>query len=267
MLSLQSVNQPTTYKVNKLMIRIITLIAIALLMVVTAKAQVFNGSFEIASCPTLIAQSPAGWQNVRCDIDLISGCVPSGQADYSNVGTPCNWFGCQQPQNGQNYIAICLGSTQPEVREWVRGEIEPMVKDSVYLVQFYYSRADRYQMACNNMGVYFGTIPYQNPYLIDYSGIDYSKVIYSRETVSDTANWILFSQYYFAKGGETVINLGNFFPDYLTKYVNYGSEFPYAYYYIDNLSVTRVMATDIKEYQVLKPKPIINFNLLGQITK
>jgi hypothetical protein len=232
----------------------------------TIKAQVYNGSFEVASCPNFIAQKADGWVNVRCDSDLISRCDSSRSVDYSDVGVPCNWFGCQQPQQGDNYIALCLGAVDNDVREWVRGEIEPMVKDSVYLVQFYYSRSDRYQLASNNIGAYFGDIGYQFSFYTDYSIIDYSKVLTERNMLVDTSTWALFSQYYIAKGGETTITLGNFYPDYDTKYEYYGNDldYQYAYYYIDNVSVTHVVATGIKEIQVIKPKVKINYNILGQ---
>jgi OOP family OmpA-OmpF porin len=230
-------------------------------------AQVYNGSFEVATCPDFIGNKADGWHNVRCDSDLISSCDSSRSIDYSDVGVPCNWFGCQQPQQGDNYIALCLGAIDNDIREWVKGEIEPMVKDSVYLVQFYYSRSDKYQLAANNIGCYFGDMQPQYSFYTDYSVIDYSKVIAERNMLVDTSTWVLFSQYYIAKGGEQNITLGNFYPDYETKYESYESyesQFNYAYYYIDNVSVTKVMATSVKELPLIKPKPIINFNLLGQ---
>ena len=233
----------------------------------TTNAQVYNGSFEVATCPDFIGNKADGWHNVRCDSDLISSCDSSRSIDYSDVGVPCNWFGCQQPKQGGNYIALCLGAVNNDIREWVKGEIEPMVKDSVYLVQFYYSRSDKYQLAANNIGCYLGDMQPQYSFYTDYSVIDYSKVIAERNMLVDTSAWVLFSQYYIAKGGEQNITLGNFYPDYETKYESYESyesQFNYAYYYIDNVSVTKVMATSVKEYPVIKPKPIINFNLLGQ---
>jgi hypothetical protein len=239
---------------------------ILILVSFAVNAQVYNGSFEVATCPDFIGNKADGWHNVRCDSDLISSCDTSRSIDYSDVGVPCNWFGCQQPQEGGNYIALCLGAVDNDIREWVKGEIEPMVKDSVYLVQFYYSRSDKYQLAANNIGCYFGDMQPQYSFYTNYSVIDYSKVITERNMLVDTSTWALFSQYYISKGGEQNITLGNFYPDYDTKYEYYGtdSEFHYAYYYIDNVSVDKVLATSVKEYPVIKPKPVINFNLLGQ---
>ena len=223
-----------------LLIITVTFLVIMCAMCLKAKAQVINGSFENASCPTLIAQQPDNWVNVRCDVDLISGCVESGQADYSNVGTPCNWFGCQQPQEGNNYIAICLASCESETREWVKGEIEPLQAGRMYKISFYYSKADRYGLVSNNIGVYFGHLDYQFPYVTDYSQIDYSKVVSTFETNVDSTSWTLFEGYYVAAGGENEIVLGNFYPDSETKIEHigyYSHEWHYAYYYIDNVQL------------------------------
>jgi hypothetical protein len=212
----------------------------------TAKAQVINGSFEQGSCPTFIANLPDNWVNIRFDANLISGCVESGQTGYTNVGTPCNYFGCQEPQDGNNYIAISLGSQQPEIREWIRGEIEPLAKDSLYRVTFWYSKSDRYSMSSNNIGAYFGNVPYQS--ITDYSIFDYSKVVSESSSYCDTVNWIFFDRLYYAEGGESNIYLGNFFPDAQTKLEEcYQSNLNEAYYYIDNVQIEKVNWVGVTE--------------------
>lgn len=258
-------NQQIIYKVSKRNTGYCLIVLAAILLMVKAKAQVYNGSFEVASCPDFIGNLPDGWHNVRNDADLLSTCDISDTSDFSCVGVPCNWFGCQQPQDGNNYISLCLGG-ENNTREWIKGGIEPMLKDEVYLITFYYSRSDRYNLAVNNIGCYFGDLTYQFSYFTDFGVIDNSKLIYQQYMLVDTANWYLFSQYYVAKGGENSITIGNFYSDAFTKYENYGtdSEFDYAYYYIDNVKVERVVTTDINELPVIKPKPKINYNVLGQ---
>ena len=248
----------------------ILLIAFALLtlLVCNLKAQVTNGSFEQGPCPDLISTLPDSWYNTRNDIDLISGCGINGQTDYSNAGSPLNWFGYQQAQDGSNYIAICMGAEQPEVREWPKTDIDPLIKDSIYRVSFYISRADRYNLAVNSIGVYFGALPYQNPYFVDYSQIDYSKIATFWHMVIDTVAWERIELYYIAQGGENSLTIGNFYPDNLCKYEQLGNgnaEFNYAYYYIDNITIDRMQANTLPE-QYTKPKQVLyTCNYMGQI--
>lgn len=244
---------------------IITCLTMLMLSIYSQAQVVVNGSFEQGPCPNFIGMLPDNWSNVYFDADLISACDTSEQSSYNDVGVPCNWFGCQYPKDGSNYLALCLGSEVPEVREWVRGNLTaPLVKDSLYRVTFWYTRADRYSMGSNNIGAYFGHITYQNPYQLDYSVIDYNKLVYEPSFFCDTTNWILFDQIYFAGGGETNIYIGNFFPDAKSKIQEcYPTDLHYAYYYIDDVKIERILWVGLANDNPNKPKIVAIYDVLG----
>jgi len=236
-----------------------------IILTLSSQAQVVNGSFEQGPCPNLIGLLPDNWSNVYFDADLISSCDTSEQSSYNDVGVPCNWFGCQYPKDGSNYLALCLGSEEPELREWVRGNLDtPLIKDSLYRVTFWYTRADRYSMGSNNIGAYFGHISYQNPYQLDYSVIDYNKLVYESSFYCDTTNWILFDQIYLAGGGETRIYIGNFFPDAQSKIEECSpSDLNCAYYFIDDVKIEGMTWVGLINDNPDRPKIVGIYDLFG----
>jgi hypothetical protein len=100
------------------------------------------------------------------------------------------------------------------------------------------SRADDVNFATNGIGAYFSdTIIYSNNYLVlpfqpqinNISGV-----------ITDTVSWTLVSGEYTATGGENYLTIGNFNNDSNTvdTLTHFNSSFPFAYFYIDDVSLT-----------------------------
>lgn len=232
------------------------------------QGQVVNGSFEQGPCPNSFEDLPDNWEIVSLTPDLISRC-----ASYYNVGVDCNYFGCQEPKDGDNYISLCLGSVEkPELREMIRGRLStPLKKDSLYIVSFWYSKSDNYTYGVNNIGIYFDFYALQELFEVDYLSIDYDKVIFNQKVNCDSLNWSLFIQPYIAKGGEEYICIGNFLPDsYATFQECYiiedtAKEFrTKAYYYIDDVKIEPALSLGIGINNPYQPHIIGIYDLLGE---
>jgi gliding motility-associated-like protein len=76
----------------------------------------------------------------------------------------------------------------------------------------------------------------------------------SNEMLNDTANWTALTFYYQAQGGEEYIYIGNFNDDNNTSYqtFNANGSVDAAYYYIDDVSLVRVIARDAAINQIEK---------------
>ncbi|MDO8970315.1 MAG: hypothetical protein Q7U74_06480, partial [Saprospiraceae bacterium] len=101
------------------------------------------------------------WVSPVSSGDYLTSCY----VQISGLSTPTNGLGFQMPKHGNAYVgigsAVIAPFPYPEVlyREYVEGTLSaPLERDSVYLVEFFVSRADRYEnsnSATDRMGAYF----------------------------------------------------------------------------------------------------------------
>lgn len=241
----------------------ISLLSLAIGLVATAQDQnlVENGSFE--QIEGKIKREGAisvavGWMSpTKASADLFAGKVKDG------LGTPSNFVGYEDPQDGENYVGIRVFSyNDKEPRQYISTKLKlPLRKDAMYCVKFYVNLAEGSKYACNNIGVNFSKKQYN---------IDENKSIMTTTDVMHKDNpvfngyfgWEEVCATYVAEGGEKFLTIGNFFSNgdtqnqRLKKVKDFtGTSVMSAYYFIDNISVTMIDSEDecdcmIKDHEV-----------------
>lgn len=163
--------------------------------------------------------------------------MTTGAGDYyhkkgkGNGSAPRNTFGRQKPHSGDAYGGMCIRKKFIEYLETKL--IDSLEKDREYLVEFYFSRAERSFGAIKEIGVLF----------TDKMGIGFTGLgIPQKPSIEMVKNsgfrkkmkWMKFSSVYKAKGGESVIILGYFNYNTSKKFKGY------SHYYVDDVSVTLI---------------------------
>ncbi len=115
-----------------------------------------------------------------------------------------------------------------------------MIKDTVYCVSFFVSRADRITHAINSIGAYFTT---SAPTMTNVYISATPQVINQNGFITDTIVWTEIKGCFTAQGGEQYVTIGNFNSNANTDTLFVGAINPisnapgYAYYYIDSVSL------------------------------
>ena len=188
-----------------------------------------------------------------------------GTPDYFNsctkiqVGVPQNFMGKCMPKDGKAYAGIIVlldpspkrdKKSQIDYREYLQTRFtEPLTKNKMYDVQFYFAVAPYSTFSINRLGVYLSEKK--------ISKRRSTKILHYRPQVScdsssifeETAQWVSVSGTFRAKGGEQYMTIGNFYDDLNTTYKPMNLEGmgtilqarihsdQIAYFYIDNVSV------------------------------
>jgi gliding motility-associated-like protein len=226
-----------------------------------AQNLVINPSFEtITACPAGPGEldKAAPWRDPYLNLvgdtcsssDLYNVCSPLGGF---GVGVPANILGNEPANTGSGYAGIilyegfaltgCQSLFGSGWREYVEGTLTtPLVAGETYCVSFYISLADNVKFATRHIGVYF------SPTLVDIncatvgaaSHLPFTpQLVYGGPEITITNGWQRLQWDYTAAGGEQYIIIGNFNDDAGTTYIcaNEPAFNPYAYYYIDDVSV------------------------------
>lgn len=243
------------------------------MLITNAQNLVVNPSFETyAPCPTGPSEliNAANWHDPYLNIvgdtcstsDLYNACNTFGSF---GVDVPVNIMGNQPARTGSGYAGIIiyegmslapgdcnsLGGTG--WREYLSGELtSPMSAGQQYCVSFWVSLADTVKWGSNNFGVYLSTTPLaincgsvgSNSDLSSY-GIT-PQLVYAGAPILNTTGWTKLQWTYTAVGGEQYITLGNFYGNSSTNYVcsNVNAMNPYAYYFVDDVSVVSGVCCD-----------------------
>ena len=170
-------------------------------------------------------------------------------AKGTEIGVPDNIYGKEEPSDGDNYAGIIAYSYRgKDPRTYVSRDLkEKLKKGARYCVSYKVSLADLSKYAVDNLGAYLS----KNP--IEVEGKK-DIVLGKREPFVKIANNKVFEKRYSwetmcaefeAQGGEKYITIGNFDETIDTKEKKLrkkkdfnGAQIPYAYYYIDEVSVT-----------------------------
>ncbi|OFY94807.1 MAG: hypothetical protein A3K10_11620 [Bacteroidetes bacterium RIFCSPLOWO2_12_FULL_31_6] len=163
---------------------------------------------------------------------------------------PRFFWGSQEPYSGEGFagVSVFINSTNQTdgVREYIQLELkDSLVKGSVYRFEMYLSLADKWNIAINNLGVYFS-----NEFLLLKTDgvIPVKPDIISPEFFSNKSDWDKYLGDYIAKGGEKYIIIGNFNEkkDVQIKIIDTGPTTDnYVYYFIDNVSL--ILNTNLSE--------------------
>ena len=112
---------------------------------------VINPDFESSSdCPRFgesILSVPGWHRSQTYSADYFHTCVEPTQR--FNLGVPGNMFGYQQPRSGNAYAGVSFNNEALVARLH-----RPMVKDSVYKVEFFVSLADSSDVGTRFLGMY-----------------------------------------------------------------------------------------------------------------
>lgn len=208
----------------------------SLLLSLQAKGQnlLLNPSFEEpVSCP------PPYWEyggigTVHHAKHWIS---PVSSGDYftpcyvpiSSLDIPTNLAGTQIAKDGEAYVgfssAVVAPPPYPEglYREYIEGTLSaPLERDSVYLVEFFVSRADRFNVsncATDRIGAYFHKdftplVELPNPsFIVQQAFIDAKPQVENPlgRFLADSVEWMRVCGYFRAEGGEQYVTFGNFY--------------------------------------------------------
>ena len=210
-----------------------------------------NPSFERnRACPRYneSIRHVLGWERSHIfSADYFHYCVSPSQ--YMNLGMPRNMFGYQYARTGDAYAGISF------CNEVLTARLNrPLVKDSIYKVEFFVSLADSSNVATRYMGMYISQreVRYvqDNWELISQFILEEPPQIQNPRNryLDDKENWTSISGLYTAKGGEQFIAIGGFYPyhDSLVSVIRTrralrnvyrGWERHMGYYYVDDVSV------------------------------
>lgn len=225
---------------------------------IQAQNLVVNPSFEqtASNCGNFGGEGfrsdlDATWNNANSNVPGDSCSSPDLFAPCNTVfgisvtGVPNNELGWQQPRTGDRYVGLITYSLGSNYREYIQGRTSaPLVAGQQYCVSMFVSKGDKVPYATNNMGVYFSNNEYLRDACVDGSLIPVTPHLnYTCSPITDTLNWVRLQWNYVATGGEQFFVIGNFFTNANTIIQNTGpsSLNPYAYYYIDDVSI---VATD-----------------------
>ena len=205
--------------------------------------QVLNYSFEEYNhCPNLPGQISLATYWFQPDISGSSSDYHH-QCDTNFVSVPNNFVDFQYTRTGMAYAGIGLYSGNfNNSREYIEGTLKtPLIAGQHYCVEFYVSHTVSAwgTHSIDAIGAYFSndSLFYDN-YNAD-KVLPYQPQVENKKgnVITDTLNWVLISGKFIAQGGERFITIGNFQVDSNTVADSYGTP-GYAYYYIDDVSVT-----------------------------
>lgn len=199
---------------------------------------VLNGGFEdTVHCPTGAVISNAKY---------FSSPTSQGTPDYfnacadisTNYSVPFNGFGFQHAHSGNAYAGIVAYGYGGNYREYIQVPLINTLEDNqVYLVKYYVSLGNFSPICHNNLGFTFS----KDFISENGAGILNQTDSYSCKTViKDTLSWTELSWYYTSNGNEKYLIIGNFKADYQTDTLANISSTSDPYYFIDDISVTKI---------------------------
>lgn len=152
-------------------------------------------------------------------------------------------LGYQYSHTGTRHVGIITHEPLSEYREYIQGKTSsPLSAGQPYCVSMYVSLADYVAYATNNIGVYFSNTQYMRDACTAGSPIYVTPQLnYDCSAITDVSeNWVRLQWDYVAAGGEQYFVIGNFFNNAGTIITATGQPAfpnPYAYYYIDDVSI------------------------------
>lgn len=222
-----------------------------------------NGGFEeITACPGLYAQSVAElrvshWTTAGLGTPDYFHACSEGEADV-----PYNWAGVSDAFEGSGYGGLFLWmNDDKDYREYFQTMLQfPLVKDSSYSITFRYKLSSYSKYAVDRIGV---LLTQQLPKIRHDKVLKIAPtfhIIQDSALTENTGTWELAQAEFKAKGGETMLILGNFFSNADTKRYKIISRpvsepmlAEASYYYIDAVAVTPKYPAETMESPPVEP--------------
>ncbi len=194
-----------------------------------------NASFEILdSCNITLSGGiyygnyPSWNSPTDGTADGFNNCTPN-----LSFSMPSNGFGFQYPHSGNGYAGGAFYAMN--FREFLQVRLDTsLIANQQYCASVYVSLANRSQLPCNNIGMYFSSAL---TYIPTTSYLNFVPQINDTNIVSDTSGWTLIYGHFTATGGERYLIIGNFYSDSLTDTLHMNGNFPGAYYFLDDVNV------------------------------
>ncbi|MEM8894606.1 MAG: OmpA family protein [Bacteroidota bacterium] len=207
------------------------LLCISVDLSVNGQNLVANHSFEdVRLCPTTLDQLRftrywIGSGTADPSPDLFNRCAEAGM-----MGVPYNYFGNQEPKTGDGYAGLISYLKSKSGKSWklkanhreflVTNLLKPLDKDKEYYLEVSVSLAENCEFAIGN----FGMLLSKNAPPIDWMPIEmaYFKPQITNDPsvfLDKKGEWTTISGIYKAKGGESILTIGNFDADKITSLV------------------------------------------------
>ncbi|GJM31120.1 MAG: hypothetical protein DHS20C18_01210 [Saprospiraceae bacterium] len=203
-----------------------------------------NPGFEVYSAP------PIGWfyngQHFTKVMKYWSSATAASPDVFGpRVRVPAHWeekdFGKQKPHNGSSMVGITLYGCEEgksHCREYIQIELmEPLVVGQDYYTEFWVSHLPR-SLQINNLGLYCST---EMVSLKTDDLLTFTPQVNTKDIVDCKNNsWVKIAGHFQATTTANYLLIGNFYPDSLTsKRITAENCLPYAYYYIDDVSLRK----------------------------
>lgn len=220
-----------------------------------------NGDLEqYTKCPDDWSQiSRANYWSIVIDtvgepdyaLEYLNSCA--GSNIYA--GLPANGAFYQQTHSGNGMAGAHFYYDKPppsppspipfNYRDYLQGHLyKALTSGKAYCVSFWLNLAEGSGYAHNKIGAYLDNGAINKLALAPGSEItSVIPQVYTNTKIVDTANWVQIEGSFVAKGNETHISIGNFFPNATvdTVVTNYWSSYQqYSYYLIDDVSVVPI---------------------------
>ncbi len=188
---------------NQLIVILISVVAL------NAQNLVLNNSFECYSnCPVNFGEV----ENAFHWSAPTTGTTDFFSCNAFYLGTPQNFFGNQEPQDGEAYAGFYAfgGGDSCNYREYVQGKLMiPLVAGECYSVSFYVSLADKSSYATQELGMYFSDTMVK----VNHScALPFAPQVKSpsNDWLDETDGWTEISGTFTATGAEKYFIIGNF---------------------------------------------------------
>ncbi len=225
----------------------------------TGQNRIVNGDFETySSCPTFQDQInlATGWfAPALQSSDYFNQCGSSA----AGVNVPNTGLGFQQAHGGVAFSGLFafIGNTV-NYREYISTSFDSaLIQNRCYHFEMYISICDDCGYSTDDIGVYFSdtlvldSISFSSP--LPFT----PQVVNTSGHITHAMDWALVSGDYIAHGGEKYLIIGNFNDNASTTQVVIGdSNNDYAYFYIDDVSLTRSDCVGLDE---------LNNNIIPQV--
>lgn len=177
----------------------------------------------------------------------------SPEAKIDEAKTPTNKFGSEKPMEGNNYAGIVAYAYKgKEPRTYLTGELKSKLEEGkAYCVKFHLSLSEDSKYAISNVAGVFGAEKFEMGDM-DYNILmEPSVALNVPSIVTRQLYWQDVCNVYTANGDEAFFTIGNFEPEDDVEYQKIkrpasfsGAQMNYAFYYIDDVSVTPLKEGD-----------------------
>lgn len=237
-----------TTNVVELMQVVVIIFSIFLVSQAHSQNLVTNPSFEDVYKPNCswssvsfpIGHSIANWESASAaSPDMHSLLVSDSCWAFANgseySGTTTCQPGEQLPRTGLVMVGFITTNDSTEWREYIRNELlEPMIPGKLYNVRYYISLADNSALSSNNIGVYFSSDRFESSTTV---ALPFTPQIEVKNLIGNDLDWVEIDTVVMATQPWRYMTIGNFRSNAETE-TKAHQYCPWAYYYIDDVSVT-----------------------------